>query len=103
MIWGYCRSDPETLTVRRGETCKPSASHLVRNRDGANQVQQLPLPPVIEDELLSLGREPLVMVEERHHVPLGHVGVPVAGLHAGQEAGQLALRGRRHFDLLSQF
>ena len=75
-------------------------SHLVRNRDSTDQVQQLSLPPVIEDELLPLGGEPLVVVEERHHVPLGHVWVSVAGLHAGQEARELALRGRRHLDLL---
>ena len=62
-------------------------------------MQQLPIPAVIKDELLPLGREPLVVAEEGHHIPLGHVGVPVARLHAGQKAGELTLRGRRHFDL----
>ena len=64
----------------------PFQCYLVRNRNSTNQVQQLPLPAIIEDELLPLGREPLVVVEEGHHVPLGHVGVSVARLHTGQEA-----------------
>ena len=73
---------------------------LVRHWDRPHQVQQLPLTAVVEDELLSLGSQALVVMDQSLHVLLGEVRVPVAWLHAGEEAGQesVVTVRRRHFD-----
>ena len=64
---------------------------LVGHGDGAHQMQQLPLPPVVEHELVQLGGEALVVVQQGEHVTLGEVGVSVGGLDAPQQPGQLGL------------
>ena len=64
---------------------------LVGDRNGALQVEKLPLPPVVEHELVQLGGEALVVVQQGEHVTLGEVGVSVGGLDAPQQPGQLGL------------
>ena len=64
---------------------------LVGHGNGAHKMQQLPLPPVVEHELVQLGGEALVVVQQGEHVTLGEVGVSVGGLDAPQQPGQLGL------------
>ena len=54
-------------------------------------MEKLPLPPVVEHELVQLGGEALVVVQQGEHVTLGEVGVSVGGLDAPQQPGQLGL------------
>merc|ERR1712130_999931 len=62
---------------------------LVRNRDGAIDVDQIPLDPVIEDELVLLRNQTPVMVKKRENVPFCEIRISI--LHLGESSAQQRL------------
>ena len=61
---------------------------FIRHRDGSYQVEQLPLSTIIENKLLSLGSQPLVVMQQGLDILLGEVRMSVARLNTGEEGAE---------------
>lgn len=73
---------------------------FIRHWDSSHQVEQFPLTTIIENELLSLGSQALVVMQQGLDILLGEVRMSVARLNTGEESAEesiVTVRGR-HFD-----